>query len=139
MTTAVSSWTKKKADELSAVSKTKRSKFNTASTVYDEESGKYFYGRNRGIELSGSKKNPKLFGKDGVLPKQSLNIYPVGNCSEVDAINNALNSGAKLENLTLLTVHTHKEGFGKPKIACENCTYAFKGKIKHNHSGWKEN
>lgn len=23
------------------------------------------------------------------------------------------------------------------KCACENCTYAFKGKVKNNNTGWK--
>lgn len=63
--------------------------------------------------------------------------YPVGNCAEVDAINQALNSGAKLENITIYTIHTTKGHVGRRKEACENCTFAFKGKIKKNHTGWK--
>lgn len=63
--------------------------------------------------------------------------YPVGNCAEVDAINQALNSGAKLENITIYTIHTTKGNVGRRKEACENCTFAFKGKIKKNHTGWK--
>lgn len=138
MQNTVKSWAQNEADKLAATSNKKRRDFNTASIVYDESSGQYFYGRNNGIKLTATPKNPELFGKNGVLPKESLNSYSLGNCAEVDAINNALNAGAKLENLTLLTIHASKKGFGKPKPACENCTFSFKGKIKHNHSGWKD-
>ena len=132
-------WAQITASKLEAVSKRQRDKFNTASVVYDESTGKYFYGRNNGIEKSGAKKNPVLFGDDkheGILPKESLNNYKVGNCAEVDAINNALNAGAKLENLHLSTIHTTTDSMGKTKQACKNCTYSFKGKVKRNYTGW---
>ena len=135
----VVSWAKRQATQLEKVSKTQREKFNTATVVYDSESGKYFYGRNGGIKKNDSKKNPILFGDnkhDGLLPKSSLNKYAVGNCSEVDAINNALNAGAKLSNLHITTIHTTKNSMGKSKRACENCTYSFKGKVKRNYTGW---
>lgn len=138
MTQKVKDWAQKEVDTLEAVSRGKRKKFNTASIVYDEESDQYFYGRNNGIELSGAEKNPELFGENGILPKKPLNDYPFGNCAEVDAINSALNAGAKLKNLTLTTIHASNKGFGEPKKACKNCTYTFKGKIKHNHTGWEE-
>lgn len=138
MTNAVEGWARSEAERLETVSKSKRNEFNTASVVIDEESGAYFYGRNKGIELSGAAKNPALFGEKGILPKESLNNFPLGNCAEVDAVNKALNAGAKLKNLTMLTVYTYERRFGTPKESCENCTYAFKGKIKHNHSGWKD-
>ena len=66
-----------------------------------------------------------------------MNQYEVGNCAEIHAINKALNDGAKLEKLKLYTIHTTRNNFGKPKKACENCTYALKGKIKKNYSGWE--
>lgn len=138
MADAVDDWAQSEAAKLEAVSKSKRNEFNTASVVLDEESGAYFYGRNKGIELSGAPKSPELFGEKGILPRESFNNYPLGNCAEVDAINNALNAGAKLQNLTMLTVYTYKRRFGVSKESCENCTYAFKDKIKHNHSGWKD-
>ncbi len=134
-------WAEKKAIELEKKSKRQRDKFNTASVVYDENTGKYYYGRNGGIEKEGTKKNPLLFGDNvhkGILPKESLNNYSIGNCAEVDAINNALNDGADLKNLHLTTIHTTSGNMGKSKIACENCTYAFKGKIKRNYTGWQK-
>ena len=91
-------------------------------------------------ELDQAKKNPTLFGdgtSKGLLPNPSLNHYSVGNCAEADAINKALNAGASLANLQLMTIHTTKKGFGKLKCACENCTVAFKGNVVGNHSGWK--
>lgn len=116
-----------------------KKRFNTACAVVDTKTGQIFYGRNRGIEETGSAKNPILFG-DGahekILPSTSLNDYSVGNCAEVHAVNSALNAGAKLENLQMITVHATKKSFGELKEACENCTYAFKGRIKGNYSGW---
>ena len=101
----------------------------------------YYYGRNGGIEKNGSPKSPILFGDsthDGILPKQSLNNYKIGNCAEVDAINNALNAGAKLENLHITTIHTTPGNMGEYKRACENCTQSFMGRVKRNYTGWHE-
>ena len=135
-------WASRKANRLS---KAQRSRFNTACIVYDEESGRYFYGRNRGIELANAKKNAVLFGdgsNPGILPAQTLkNGLIVGRCAEVDAVNKALNAGARLKNLTMLTIYADngRSGlFGSKKCSCPNCTYAFKGRIKFNHSGWEE-
>lgn len=133
----VKGWAEKEISRLEGISKNQRRDFNTASVVYDAESGKYYYGRNNGIEIKNDLKNEKLFGENGVLPKQSMNRYSIGNCAEVDAINQALNAGAKLENLSLSTIHTYKGHVGELKEACENCTFAFKNRIKENHSGWK--
>ena len=125
--------------------KLEKAKLNTVSVVYDEENDKYYYGMNRGIELHHSSKNAILFGDDkhqGILPTTSFNNYPVGNCAEVDAINNALNAGAKLHNLHLTTLDVKRKNITSHNIvgkcACENCTYAFKGKVKTNNTKWKE-
>ena len=114
-----------------------KKKMNTATVVYDEKTGKYYYGRNGAPYEDGYVKNPKLFGKNGILPKESLNGYRVGNCAEGDAINQALNAGANLRDLHMTTIHTTKNSFGKGKEACENCKQAFKGRIKQNYTGWK--
>ena len=137
----VTSWAQDTADRLSAESKKQRDKFNTATVVYDVTTGKYYNGRNHGIEIDHSKKNPILFGDTnhkGLLPEKSLNRLPLGNCAEIHAVNKALNDGAKLKNLKMYTIHTTKSGFGKSKEACENCTYTLKGRIKKNYTGWKE-
>ena len=94
---------------------------------------------NRGIQLDKATKNPILFGdgtNKGILPEKSLNQYSVGNCAEVHAVNKALNAGAQLKDLHISTIHTTKTSMGEPKVACENCTYAFKGKVKHNNTDW---
>ncbi|MCF0215809.1 MAG: hypothetical protein HUK21_04990 [Fibrobacteraceae bacterium] len=132
----VKNWAKDEKERLGKISVRKQDKFNTASIVYDNESGKYFYGKNNGITQDGDNKNVLIFGKNGLLPKESLNGYDLGNCAEVQAVNNALNAGAKLENLYIFTIHTTQKGFGQSKKACENCTFAFKGRIKKNHTGW---
>lgn len=132
-------WAEETARSFENISKRKRDKFNTATVAYDESTGKYYYGQNGGIEQNKTPKNPLLFGsssQDGLLPTTSLNNYALGNCSEVDAINNALNAGASLRNLHITTIHTTKHSMGKPKAACENCTYSFRGKIKRNYTGW---
>ncbi|WP_248922868.1 hypothetical protein [Olsenella intestinalis] len=53
------------------------------------------------------------------------------------AINKALNAGARVSNLQVMTIHTTKKGWGKLKSACENCTAAFMGYVAGNYSGWK--
>lgn len=133
----VTNWAKRMQGELTGGQK---KRFNTACAVVDTKTGKVFYGRNRGIEETGVFKNPVLFGDGahkGILPSKSLNEYSVGNCAEVHAVNSALNAGAKLENIQMITVHATRRSFGRLKEACENCTHAFKGRIKGNYSGWR--
>lgn len=140
MQSHINLWASETATRLENISKRQREKFNTATVAYDESTGKYYNGRNHGIEIDHEKKNPILFGDDahsGLLPKQSLNEYSLGNCAEMHAVNKALNDGAELKNLKLFTIHTTKRAFGKPKEACENCTYALKGNISENYTGWK--
>ncbi|BAU29064.1 YwqJ-like deaminase [Aneurinibacillus soli] len=94
---------------------------------------------NKEIQLSGDKRNAVLFGgKDqtGLLPKNSLNEYTVGNCAEVDAVNQALNKGAKVSDLYLYTIKTTTNEFGAAKKACENCTFTFKGNVVGALTGW---
>ena len=74
----------------------------------------------------------------GILPSESREPFPVGNCAEVDAINSALNDGASLSNLHISVISMKKKMMGTPMKSCLNCTFAFKGKIKANYSGWKE-
>lgn len=131
----------KKIKELTNISKRQRDRFNTVCVAYDSVTGNFYYGRNKGINIEKTSKNSILFGdkvKDGILPKESLNQYEIGNCAEVDAINQALNDGAKLENISITTIHTTDNKFGELKPACENCTYTFKDKIFENYSGWIE-
>ncbi|MFK4475021.1 phage baseplate assembly protein gpV [Paenibacillus sp. RC73] len=122
-----------------APSKRKMDNFNTAAVAYDARTGKYYYGMNKGIQLSGDKKNTILFGskdKPGLLPKDSLNEYAVGNCAEVDAVNQALNQKANVNDLYIYTIKTTPNEFGSAKIACENCTFTFKGNVADALTGW---
>ena len=99
--------------------KLEKTKLNTVAVVYDEENDKYYYGMNRGIELHHTPKNAILFGDDkhkGILPTTSFNNYPVGNCAEVDAINNALNAGAKLQNLHMTTLDVKRKNITSHNI-----------------------
>jgi hypothetical protein len=138
----VTSWAQDLASELEGQSKRKRDGFKTACVAFDEETGELYYGRNGGINRDASNvtKNPVLFGDskhEGILPSKSLNAYPTSwNCAETDAINKALNSGAKLENIHIYTISTTKRGFGSDKESCINCKTAYKGRIKKNNTGW---
>lgn len=134
----ITTWAHEQRNTLSGKA---RESFNTACVAYDSATGKSYYGRNGGYRAEGYVKNPILYGDAthlGLLPKESLNKYPIGNCAEVIAINNALNAGATLDNIHITTIHTTKKKFGTYKESCENCSYAFKGKIKKNYSGWIE-
>ncbi len=123
--------------------KAEKNRINTVSVVFDEQTGKYYYGMNGGIALHNSPKNAILFGDEthkGLLPKTSLNNFPVGHCAEIDAVNKALNDGASLSNLHITTISATKKNINGnksiSKCACENCTTALKGLIKQNNTGW---
>lgn len=137
----VTSWAKATADYLAGKSKTQRDKFKTACVAFDEKTGNLYFGRNGGINKDASNvvKNDILFGKNGILPGKSLNGYPTPwNCAETDAINKALNAGAKLENIHIYTISTSKTNFGKDRASCINCKTAYYGRIKRNNTGWED-
>lgn len=135
------SWAKREIAKLEKISKRQRDKFTTACVVIDISTGKRYYGKNGGMMKEGHPpRNSLLFGDKthtGILPKTSLNKYPLGNCAEVHAVNNALNAGAKIGNLYMTTIHVTKGKYGQLKEGCENCKYAFKDLIKKNYAGWK--
>lgn len=60
------------------------------------------------------------------MPEKSLNKHQLGNCAEVDAINQALNSGANINDLYMYTIST-TTNMSKPM--CENCVYTFADKV----------
>lgn len=84
-------------------------------------------------------KNPMLFGSNdqaGLLPKVFLDDYGIGNCAEVDAVNQALNKGANMGDLYLYTIKTTPNEFGVAKLAWENCAFTFKGNVNEAVAGW---
>lgn len=91
----------------------------------NRKAGQYYYGMNKGVRLSGDELNQELFK---LLPENSFNRYDIGNCAEVDAVNQALNNGAKLSDLNLYTIDVKK---GLPKQMCENCVYTFEGHVNN--------
>ena len=118
---AVTQWAR--MEESLANSNRQLDKFNTATVVYDARTGNYYYGMNRGVQLSGDMLNLSL---ESWLPESSLNQYRLGNCAEVDAVNQALNSGANASDLYLYTINT-KNNVSKPM--CENCIYTFGDRV----------
>lgn len=150
----VKTWAEKEYNNMTC---SQRRDFSVACVAYDETTGKYYYGRNQGDLAPGYKPNSKLYGDSNhkrLLPTDSQCNNRVGNCAEVDAVNTALNDGAKIENLhlTVITVKNPKnrrprsskgisptkEFFGDYKKSCKNCTDTFKNAVKENYSGWTE-
>ena len=118
------------------VSHKKRNRFNTACVVFDEKTGKLYFGRNGGIRRFGDQLHPKL---EKILPAKSLNKYPTTwGSAETDAINQALYNGSKLKNMRIYVIVTNRGRIGNTKISCENCTYAYRKRIKKNYTGWSE-
>lgn len=60
---------------------------------------------------------------ESIVPSSSLAEWPnVFNCAEMDAVNQALNNGVRLDNLQLYTVYTKS---GDSVAMCGNCFYSF--------------
>lgn len=135
-------------DYKNQMQKGNRKYFNTGTVVYDETTNTLYYGRNAGIKYHEPDLNPIIFGDDEherILrdASDSKEDWTVDNCAEVDAVNTALNDGAQLKNLHMYTIWLEdgvidgvKHYAGDEKAACENCTYAFWGRIGQNSCGW---
>ena len=54
---SVCEWAKMETKLAEKISKRKADRFNTASVVYDSGTGKYYYGMNKGLQISGDKLN----------------------------------------------------------------------------------
>lgn len=99
--------------------------FNTATVVHNKSTGKFYYGANKGIAKSGSDIHETLARN---LPETSTNSYKLGNCSECDAVNQALHDGGNWGDLQMHTVGIQWNSgntFSKP--LCSNCDITFKG------------
>ena len=121
MHNALAQWVK--MEQALADSNRQLNKFNTATIVYDSGTDSYYYGMNRGVHLSGDTLNEEL---KLWLPESTLNQYRLGNCAEVDAINQALNAGSDINNLYIYTLDVVNN---TPKKMCENCIYTFADKV----------
>ncbi len=108
-----------------ATSNSQLREFNTATILFDKNTGKYYYGANKGIALSGSEIHPTLAKK---LPETTTNAYKLGNCAECHAVNQALHDGSKWGDLQMHTLGVDwKTGATFPKAMCSNCEITFKG------------
>ncbi|NJM79322.1 MAG: hypothetical protein HC854_06330 [Flavobacterium sp.] len=121
---ALDGYISKARTSLVNISQRQLSKFNTATVIFDRVSGKFFFGRNKGIEMSKTKIHPDL---EKMLPEKSLNQYKLGNCAECDAVNQALwaRKGAKMEDFDMFTKGVKSDGSTFPKIQCDNCQVTF--------------
>lgn len=108
-----------------ATSNNQLREFNTATILYNKATGKYYYGANRGITVSGAEIHPTLTSH---LPETSTNAYKIGNCAECDAVNQALHDGANWDDLQMHTVGVQWNTGGTfPKPLCSNCEVTFTG------------
>lgn len=87
------------------------------SVIVDRKTGKVFTGKSGG--LKGKTVNEQL---KKLLPKESLKEWSTTNCAECEALNNALNAGAKLENMEMHTLQIDKKTGTYIEVnKCANC------------------
>ena len=106
-----------RARELKTLPRDKRP--TMTSTAVDVQSGRLYYGDSGGVLPTDI--NPVLKNQ---MPTVSLEIWSVANCAEFKAVNNALNVGAKLENLVVTTVRVNTLTFVP---MCKNCQISIQG------------
>jgi RHS repeat-associated protein len=82
------------------------------SAAVDAKTGKIYYGD------SGTHPDNINQALRERMPATSLEAWSVENCAEFNATNNALNNGAKMEDLTITTVRVKN---GDPEPRCDNC------------------
>lgn len=111
---------RQKADELNAQPGKKP---NCVTAVVDKSTGKVYYGTpgdpglDMGTAPSPLKENAAKLPPEGIAPHKQT----PGNCGEPKAVDAALKSGAKLENLEMHTVFIGGKRHGQAKTRCPNC------------------
>ena len=60
------------------------------------------------------------------MPAESLEKWAIENCAEFNAVNNALNRGAKIEDLMIYTIKTKSL---EPFSRCKNCIITTDGAL----------
>ena len=89
------------------------------SVAIDQKTGKKYYGK------SGSRPeniHPILRRQ---MPKNSHELWPINNCAEFEAVNNALKGG--VQNMKDLHIYTIRTANNQPEARCENCKITTKG------------
>ncbi len=69
-----------------------------------------------------------------LLELQGMKAVSCCRCEKSTA--ETLNAGASIGNLHIRTICADERRFGQDKLACLNCTHAFKDRVKGNYSGW---
>lgn len=91
-------------------------------TLVDPETGQphIFYGESGAIpKKKRTDKNFKIHDElEKLLPAETAEFWVVDNCAEVDAVNQALHSGSKIETLIMTTIRVQTD---KPEPMCKNC------------------
>lgn len=88
------------------------------SAILNKRTGKAYYGKS-GILKNLDEVHPDL---KKLMPKESLEKWSVTNCSECDALNQALKDGANIKDLEMHTLKIEKKtGTFTDFEKCENC------------------
>ena len=89
------------------------------SVAYDTSTGTPYYG------YSGKTWTPNPTLQE-MVPNVSYEEWPnVLNCAEMDAVNNALNNGACVDYLEIVTISRRT---GEVRTMCSNCFFSFVGR-----------
>lgn len=96
----------------------KRKTPRTVTTIVDEDTGKIYTGTNQARKVEDLNSEVQK-----LLPNKSKEPWSCTNCSEVGAVNNAANDGAKVgKNLKAITNQVDKKtNTFRPIETCKNC------------------
>jgi hypothetical protein len=99
---------------------------NCAAAVVDQRTGKTYTGTSGAGEPYNQPIHPDLDKRMKNIPKEHLEKRSPTNCAEFRALNDALNAGARPEDLVVYTVFTDKT---PPKAAprCDRCKHTVVG------------
>ena len=104
------------------ITKTTGGKINSkvVTAAIDTNTGDIYYG------ISGMNNNPTRNMTNPQMQEilnsvnESMTNYPLENCGEFNAINNALNNGANIQNLRVYSIDRVSGNYKAPCINCQN-------------------
>ncbi|MDZ4822269.1 MAG: RHS repeat-associated core domain-containing protein [Flavobacteriales bacterium] len=116
---------KKAAEKILKSGRSKSKLPRAVSVAVDKKTGKVYTGESGRVKPPRTDLHPELEQR---MPKESLERHSPDNCAEVDAANEALKDGAKIEDLEIHTVKIEKNtGVVSDFEPCNNCQQTFEG------------